>query len=230
MDARTKKEIFLSSSRIFGGLPADDIHQIASAAEIKKYKKKSIIFNEGEPALRFYFVLDGKIKMFKAGKQGKEQLLRFILPGESFAEAAMFGGGVYQADALAVQDSELIYFPRDAFITIVRKNPELSLRLLASMARFCRYFLEILEDLSLRNVPSRVAAYILARAHNQVLRPGDKVELGISKGELASRLGIANETLSRTLKKFKDSGIIKINRREVKILKPDKLKMLVTEP
>jgi CRP-like cAMP-binding protein len=229
VDDKNKKELFLSSSRLFGGLSFEDIRKISSMAEITTVKKKEMIYREGDPAERFYFVMDGKVKIYKEGSHKKKQLLRFILPGESFAEAAMFAGGPYPASAASAQDTELISFPRNAFLTIVRKNPELSLRLLGSLSRFCRYFIDLLEDLSLRSVPSRVAAYILARGQNRILKPGDKIDLGISKGELASRLGIVNETLSRTLKKFKDDGIIKINRREVKILKPDKLRAMVTQ-
>lgn len=227
-DDKNKIIVFLSTSRLFGGLPGEDLAQIAQAARLRRVRRKEKVFREDDPADRFYFVVDGRIKIVKRGRHGKDQILNMIPPGESFAEAAMFAGGKYPASAEALMDSELIYFPRSDFTAILRKNPELSMRMLASLSRFCRHFLDLLEDLSLKSVPARVAGYFLTRFHNKMLRPGDPFDLGISKGELASQLGIANETLSRTLRRLKDQGLIAMKRREVKILDPEGLKDLVT--
>jgi CRP-like cAMP-binding protein len=227
-DDRHKIIVFLSTSRLFGGLAMEDLAQIAQAARLRRVRRKETVFHEGDTADRFYFVVDGRIKIVKRGRLGKEQILNMIPPGESFAEAAMFAGGRFPASAEAVTDSELIYFPRNDFTSILKKNPELPMRMLASLSRFCRHFLNLLEDLSLKSAPARVADYFLARFHNKMLRPGDSFDLGISKGELASQLGIANETLSRTLRKLKEDGLVAIKRREVKVLDPDGLKALVT--
>jgi CRP-like cAMP-binding protein len=228
MDDRRKIELFLASSRLFGGLPAENIRQVAGLAHLTVLRKKSAVYREGEPADRFFFVLSGKVKIVKTGERGREQLLRFILPGEAFGESSLLGSGPFPTDALASQDTELISFPREALLVILKRNPELSLRMLGIMARFCREFMDLLQDLSVRKVPSRVAAYILARGHNRLLRAGDSVDLGISKGELASRLGIAGETLSRTLRKLREGGIITTAGRQVTILDPEKLRRLVS--
>ena len=225
---KQKIVVFLSTSRLFGGLAEEDLGQIAQAARLRRVRRKELVFVEGDTADRFYFVVDGRVKIVKRGRLGKEQILNMIPPGESFAEAAMFAGGKFPASAEAVTDAELIYFPRTDFTAILRKNPELSMRMLASLSRFCRHFLDLLEDLSLKSAPARVAGYFLSRFHNKMLKPGEAFDLGISKGELASQLGIANETLSRTLRKFKDDGLIAIKRREVKVLDPDGLRELVT--
>jgi len=229
-EEQNKKELFLSSSRLFGGLPYEDIRRIASAARIINIRKKKSVYNEGEPADRFYLVVDGKIKIFKKGRGRKKQLLHFVLPGEFCAAAAMFCGGNYAASSMAAQDTELIYFHRNDFLAILRKNPELSMRMLGNISRLCRRFIGLVEDLTLRSVPGRVAAYILAKTPDESILPGQTIDLGISKGELASRLGIVNETLSRTLKRFKDEGLIKTQRREITILNPEKLHELVTSP
>ena len=223
-----KIALFISTSRLLGGLPRKDTQRLASIAEIKVFKKKTQIFKEGDKADSFYFALTGKVKIFRVTYHGKEQLIHFILPGESFAEAAMFAGGSYPANAIAMERTECIYFPREAFFGIVHSNPELAMKLLGSLSRFCRRFIDLLEDLSHRSVSSRLAAYVIACAPNERIKPGQTVNLGITRGELASRLGTVGETLSRTLKKFKDDGVIKTNKRDVIILKPDALKKLVT--
>ena len=223
-----KIELFISTSRLLGGLPREDTRGMASIARIRTFKKKTQIFKEGDKADSFYFVLAGKVKIYRISYHGKEQLLHFILPGESFAEAAMFAGGTYPANATAMEKTECIYFPREAFLGIVHSNPELAMKLLGSLSRFCRRFIDLLEDLSHRSVSSRLAAYVIACAPNERIKPGQTVNLGITRGELASRLGTVGETLSRTLKKFKDDGVIKTNKRDVIILKPDALKKLVT--
>ncbi|MFH1435719.1 MAG: Crp/Fnr family transcriptional regulator [Pseudomonadota bacterium] len=227
-DDTKKIALFVSTSRLLGGLPREDTQRLASIAEIRTFRKKTQIFKEGDKADSFYFVLTGKVKIYRISYHGKEQLLHFILPGESFAEAAMFAGGTYPASSLAMERTECIYFPREAFLGIVHSNPELAMKLLASLSRFCRRFIDLLEDLSHRSVSSRLAAYILACAPNEKITPGQAVNLGITRGELASRLGTVGETLSRTLKKFKDAGVIGTNKREVTILRPDALKKIVT--
>jgi CRP-like cAMP-binding protein len=228
MDDRSRIELFLASSRLFGGLPAGDLRQVALTAQLAAFGKKSAVYREGTPADRFFIILAGKVKIVKTGDRGREQLLRFILPGEAFGEDSLFGGKPYPADAVAAQDAELISFPRDSLLALLKKNPELSLRMLGIMARSCREFMDLLENLSLRKVPSRVAAYILAVTHNKLIKAGDTVNLGSSKGELASRLGIAGETLSRALRRLREEGIISTSGREVKILDPEKLRRLVS--
>lgn len=219
---------FLKSSRIFGGLSEKDLKRIAGVAFIEKKRKNQILFSDGQKAEKFYFLLNGKVKIFKIGYRGRQQILRFILPGESFAEAAMFGGEEYPASAVTVANSELIAFPRDRFLHVVAGNPEIAMRLLGSFAKFLRYLVDLIDSVCLRTVPSRLATYILTLSGGQDFKPGVTINIGMSKGELSEKLGIAQETLSRTFKKFKERGIIELKGREVKVLNPQRLKEIST--
>jgi len=206
-----------------GGLGPEDIAKLAAIARVEARAKKEQIYRDGEEADRFYFVLQGRVKIFKRGARGKEQILRVIQPGQSFAEVAMFAGETYPASAAALTPVELVVFPKAAFLGILRSNPELSLRLLGSIARCNRELMARLEIVSLRGVVARVASFLLSLAGEARPGPDGFVDLGMSKGELASQLGTVQATISRAFRKFKDDGSIVLEGSRVKVVRPDRL-------
>jgi len=207
----------IKKSPLFRDLPDPDISEIASIATIRKYEKGNIIFSEGEEAEGFFLLVSGEVKIFKLSAEGKEQLLHIIVPGDIFAEAAVFSGISYPAFAQAVSRVQVILFPKDAFYKITRKNPNLCLNLMAAMARLLRQFANLIEELSLRDVSSRLAKYLIDTALHQEKEGINRQEiiLGVSKSHLASRLGTISETLSRTLKNFKLKGILEVEGKRI---------------
>lgn len=193
---------------LFEGLPEHQLLDLASIAVTKNFRRGATIFSENEPGLGFYVVIDGKVKIFKISSDGKEQILHIFGAGEPFGEAPVFEGKRFPAHAMALEDSQALYFPRVAFIDLVKKNPSLALSMLAVLSRRLRRFAALVEDLSLKEVPTRLAAHLLYLSENSAEKT--ELSLDISKNQLAGLLGTIPETLSRILTKMVKQGLIKI--------------------
>ena len=132
----------------------------------RSYKKGQTIFSEGDEGAGFYAIISGRVKIFKLSPEGKEQILHMMGAGEIFGEVPVFTGQEYPANAEAHINSSLLFFPRNSFIELVKKDPSLSLNMLALLSWRLRRFAALIEDLSLKEVPGRLAAYLLYRARD----------------------------------------------------------------
>lgn len=206
----------LSQIPLFEGLSDDQLQDLSSITITKNFKRGATIFSENDPGAGFYVVSDGKIKIFKLSGDGKEQILHIFGPGEPFGEAPVFEGRRFPAHAMALEDSQALYFPRVAFVDLVKRNPSLALSMLAVLSRRLRRFAALVEDLSLKEVPTRLAAHLIYLSDNS---PGEEeLSLDISKNQLAGLLGTIPETLSRILTKMAKKGLIQINGPRIKII------------
>jgi CRP/FNR family transcriptional regulator len=148
--------------------------------------------------------------------EGKEQILHIYGPGNPIGEVAVFSGQQFPASAETLLKSHLLYFPRLAFVDLISKNPSLCLNMLAVLSRRLRQFTVQVENLSLKEVPGRLAAYLLYLAGEQ--EAAGMVSLPISKGQLASLLGTIPETLSRILARMSSRGLIAVDGPKIKLL------------
>ncbi len=215
------KHSLISASPLFQGLPAEELAEIEKIAIEKSYGKGETIFFEGDEGTGFYMVLDGRVKIFKMSFQGKEQILHIFGEGEPFGEVPVFHGQPFPATSECLVKSRLIYFPRKNFIDLVTKSPSIALNMLAVLSMRLRRFTTQIENLSLKEVPARLASYLLYLAEEQGQE--DKVELAISKGQLASLLGTIPETLSRIFAKMSEEGLIEVQGRTILLLDRDGL-------
>jgi CRP/FNR family transcriptional regulator len=206
----------IGESILFAGLPAEQLGAVAKIAVEKKFGKGETIFFEGDPGNGFYMVAEGKVKIFKMSWAGKEQILHIFGPAEPFGEVPVFHGHPFPANAETLVKSTLFFFPREKFITLVHDNPSLSLNMLAVLSLRLRRFVTQVENLSLKEVPARLAGYLLYLLEEQ--KSEDSVELEISKGQLASLLGTIPETLSRIFAKMSDEGLIAVDGKKIRIL------------
>lgn len=214
----------ISQTPIFQNLPEDDLKRIRQIAKDKFYNKGQTVFSEGDDGNGFYVVAAGKVKIYKVSLEGKEQILHIYGPGNPFGEVPVFSGEQFPANAQTLLKSHLLFFPRTAFADLIAKNPSLCLNMLAVLSMRLRQFTVQVENLSLKEVPGRLAAYLLYLVQEQEAE--DTVSLPISKGQLASLLGTIPETLSRILAKMSNSGLIDVSRGEIKLLDYDGLEDL----
>ena len=188
-----------------------------------------MIFQEGDRGNGFYIVAKGKIKVFKLSFEGKEQILHIYGPGHTFGEVPVFEGKSFPASAMALEASKILFIPRDAFVELLTASPALAMNMLADLSRRLRAFTVQIENLSLKEVPARLAAYILTLAREAADDPddlSDKVTLPISKAQLANLIGTTPETVSRIFKKMGDAGLIKVETKDILIHDPDGLSEL----
>lgn len=195
----------ISTIPLFEGLPPEYLTQLAQIASEREYARGQTVFSEGEDGAGFFVALTGSIKVYKVAPDGKEQILHLFGPGEPFGEVPVFEGARFPANAVALESARVLFFPRDAFIGLLRKEPGLALKMLAVLSRRLRRFTQLIEDLSLKEVPGRFAAYVLYAGKGIA---GDVVDLGMPKAQLASLLGTIPETLSRILGRMSRAGLI----------------------
>ncbi len=214
----------LAGSVLFEGLPRDQLDELASLVREQKFRKGQILFSEGMPAEGMHVLISGKIKIFKLSLDGKEQILHIFGPGEVFGEVPVFAGGRYPAHAEAIEPSRSLFLPRDALITLIQKEPSLALSMLGVLSRRLRLFTHLIEDLSLKEVPGRLAAYLLYLSGRNT--HSNRFDLDITKSQLAALLGTIPETLSRILAKMSQQDLIRVEGRRITILDRDGLENL----
>lgn len=215
----------LRGCQIFSGVPPTDLETIAGFSQLMRIGKGEYLFREGDAALGFYVVQTGAINVHRVSAAGKEQIIHVFRTGETFAEAALAIATGYPADARAVDNSSVILIPKKEFIELIRRRPELSLRMLASMSTHLRVLIGLLEDLQSKDVETRLAHWLLHRSTEGKI--SEVIKLQTTKRVLAAEMGTTSETLSRTFAKFRDARWISVKGREITLLSREGIERLL---
>lgn len=214
----------LSQVDLFKGLTVEQLEALTRIVSSKKFKKGQLVFSEGDEGTGFYLVISGRVKIYKLSPEGKEQIMHIFGPGQPFAEVPVFGGTHYPANADAMESCELFFFPKKGFISLIQKNPSLAMNMLASLSQRLKQFSNLIESLSLKEVPGRLASYLLYLSDKK--GSIDEFNLDIAKSQLASLLGTIPETLSRIFSKLGSSELVKIDGPRITILNREGLEDL----
>jgi CRP/FNR family transcriptional regulator len=214
----------ISSTPLFSGLSEDHLNQIRRIAVDKFYDKDRTVFSEGDECNGFYVVADGRVKIYKVSMEGKEQIFHIYGPSNPFGEVPVFSGQKFPANAQTLLKSHLLFFPKASFVDLISNNPSLSLNMLAALSIRLREFTVQIENLSLKEVPGRLAGYLVYLAEKQGHK--DHVTLNISKGQLASLLGTIPETLSRVFARMSSHKLIEVKGKIIKLLNFERIKDL----
>jgi CRP/FNR family transcriptional regulator, dissimilatory nitrate respiration regulator len=217
----------LRSCQLFSGLPAADLDEIASFVSSKRLEKGGYLFRESEPSAGFYIVQQGAINVHRLGASGKEQVIHVFRPFESFAEASLAGGIGYPANARALEPSTVLLVPKREFTALLRRRPELALRMLGSMSQHLRVVVGLLDDVTLKDVETRLANWLLKRCPSPLTNKPALIHLDRTKRLLAAEIGTTSETLSRTLAKFRDQNLLRIKGRLLTVTNPPQLDQLL---
>jgi CRP-like cAMP-binding protein len=200
---------------LFKGLPDKQIKELSAILVSCSFKRGETVFSDGEEANGFYVLRSGRIKIFKLSYEGKEQILHLIGPGEPFGEVPVFAGERFPAYAETMEESEAVFFPRATFTGLIKKDPLIAMNMLAILSKRLKQFTRLVESLSLKEVPQRLATYLLYLGEDT---GKDSIELNIAKGQLASILGTIPETLSRILSKMVNQDLIRVQGRTIRII------------
>jgi CRP/FNR family transcriptional regulator len=219
----------LRGCQLFSGLPAADLRKIADITVLKKLTKGDYLFREGDPAAGFFVVQSGSLNVHRLNPSGKEQVIHVFRAGESFAEATLATDGGYPADSRALEPCQVLLVQKTEFTALIKRQPELGLRMLGSMAMHLRVLLGRLDDLTARDVETRLARWLVKRCPQPPSDIPHVIDLPMTKRVLASELGTVSETFSRTLAKFRDQNLIEVHGKAVTIHSPAKLDRLARE-
>ena len=212
---------FLSNIFLFNSFNDSEIDLLMASTAVKSIRKGEQIFSEGIEATAFFVIVSGKVKIYKLSPEGKEQTLHIQGPGDLVAEAAIFDSMVYPASCFALEDSTLIRISKEGFTGLIKRHPELALKMMSGYSKRLRQFVAKIEELSLKDIKSRLAGYLLK--HSSEVDGVTICRLVYSKKELASVLGAVPETLSRALAFLKQKRLIIEKDNTIVIPDPEKL-------
>jgi CRP-like cAMP-binding protein len=217
----------LRSCQLFTGLSQPDLQNIADVTVVKSLVKDEYLFHEGDPAVGFYVVQRGAVNIHRVTAAGKEQIIHVFRTGDSFAEVALASATGYPADARALEDTQVLLVQKDGILALLKRQPELALRMLGSMSSHLRVLVGQIEDLTVKDVETRLANWLVKRCPNPQGETPVKIELTMTKRVLAAELGTVSETFSRTLAKFRGQKLIAVKGKTITVLSPAKLSALL---
>jgi len=217
---------YLAKIPMFQDLATEEMNQIGQLARVRNYKKNMIVFIEGEPGEALYFVISGKVKISKTTADGREQILHILQPGDVFAEVVLFDGGPYPATSEVIESGQIGMLLNDDVENLIRSNSEIALKLLKLMSKRLRMAQRQVRDLALKDTYGRLAAMLLmlGKEHGEETTEGIKIDLPLSRQELANLIGTTRETVTRVLGDFKKYKCLDLDKQAIIIINQEKLK------
>lgn len=215
-DRPTPAQIAQQISRIpfFKELGDASLSELARVSRWREYGAGEIVVLEGEAESGLYYLQYGWLKVVKISPAGREQILRFLEPGDTFNEIGVFSNRPNPATAVALEAAGIWLIPRAALLDLLRTRPDFAQQIVARMADRMLYLVSLVTDLSLRPVTGRLAQLLLQDAVGNVLeRPR-----WLTQGELASRLGTVPDVVQRALRSLEGEGVISVDRQQIRIL------------
>ncbi len=206
----------LACVQLFDGLGASTLRDVSGLVVPKQYKENTTLFLQDADAHGFFVLVRGSITVYRTGMDGRQQILHvFDTMGDVCGEVPVFEGGQYPATADVTAQTELLYVPRDAFLRLAQRHPEILMHMLAILSKRLRRFVNLIDDLSLKAVVSRLAKYLLEEMESA---GSVNIMLRIPKNMLAARLGTIAETVSRSFRKLQAQGVIEVDGRRIRVL------------
>lgn len=200
---------------ILGQIDSELTLSLLTVTSVISIDKKQELFAEGDSGKFVYFLIDGGIRLYRTNLEGKECVVRFVAPGEIFAEILFSERVNYPVSSRAVHDSTLLAISASGFFKLVEENPNFTIKYIASITKRLKYFVDLVENLTTADVQSRFLSYL-----NHAVEEGDSntIKLPVPKGDLALLLGTTAESFSRSLKKLSQDGVIEVSGKSITLL------------
>ena len=218
----------LRRAHVFSRLGSDDRRRLAEVARLHLYHRGEAVFSEGDPPDHFCTIVTGRVKVFKMTPSGKDVILEIFGAGDPLGAAAAYDGHPFPASAVAIEDSQVLLVPRQAFYALLESHPSLVRGLLAGLTLRLAEMAFRLAELTGGRVEPRFARLFLKLAHEQGRpeRGGTFVPVALSRQELADMTGTTIETSIRIMSRWgkqrvvvtEKDGFLVLNRRELETL------------
>lgn len=217
----------LKQCPLFSALDSDALAEVAETCVLRGLAKGEFLFHEGDPAQGFYVVQTGAINVHRVTPDGREQVIRIFRPFSSFAEIALASTERYPVHAMAVQSSQVLLVQRQPLRELIQRNPDIAFHIISSMSNHFRHLVQMLEDQKFKDIESRLANWLLRMAGDNDGTQPLIVQLDTSKKLIANQLGVASETFSRALARFRDSNWIEVDGPRITLRDPSALRRLI---
>jgi CRP/FNR family cyclic AMP-dependent transcriptional regulator len=219
-NAPLNREEILAGHFLLRYLRQEELSRIAGSAVLVRHKAQATIFQRGDPGASMMAVVSGRVKICTFSADGKELVLNIIDRGSLFGEIALLDGQPRSADAVALDDTELLVLDRNRLMPILTANPETAARMITVLCQRLRQTSEALEDALLRDAPSRVARGLLrlARTFGKPEAGGTRLDIKLSQQQMGSLIGISRESINRYVVEWSRAGYLAVNSGFVTIL------------
>lgn len=205
---------------LFQGVPTEKLRTLAERSRYRTYKAGEMFIGEADPAHAFYVIVTGQVKLYKSSPEGKEQTLYLLRPGDPFGMCTAFAIDSFPANAMALEESGILMIPGPVMEAVAMSEPRLLLNIIQILSDRLKESMLLIESLSLKEIPERLASFLLHALTREGDRETDRLELTITQRELAKILGATPEALSRAVRKMSNAGILAMEGRTIRI--PDR--------
>lgn len=213
---------------VFAGLSERDLDELLHESQLMRYPKDAAVFSQGERAGSFFLLQQGHLRVVKVTPEGRQVVVRYVVPGDIFGVAMAFGRDTYPATAVAVADSAALVWPSAAWPRLATKFPQLAMNTLQAVGSRLYEAHDRVVEASTERVELRVAHALLRLAAQSPVTDGP-IELPVSRQDLAEMAGTTLFSASRVLKSWENRGLVISGRQRVTVLSLDSLRALVEQ-
>lgn len=202
-----------SNIPLFKNLDCMELLEVVKTIGSREVKKGDILFEEGSISSSLYFINEGKVKLYKYTKDGKEQILSILSKNEFVGELDLLKESHHKFNAKAIDDCKLCIITKDEMKTLMMNNPEIGIKVLESVGEKLAQMEDLVQNLATNDIDARVAYLLIELIEKYGKREKDKIiiELSITREDMANYIGVTRETISRKLKKFEEDEIIQLD-------------------
>ena len=223
--ARVDIRARLSGTPLFAELAPCELDQLATITCCERMKAGKVVFRQGAPATKMYFIVAGQVRVSVSLAENEETTLKHLGPGEVFGEIALFDNKERTATITTLEPSEFLVIARNAFIAFLMGHPSVSIQLLAVMSRRLRAKNDLVKDTLYANAAYRLAAALhnLAAGYGKNTQSGLRIDTVFSDAEIARITGLPREVVAGQLHNWRNAGLIEMQRGYITLLKPYEL-------
>lgn len=207
-------------------VPESELHWLAARCVWRTTSREGQLFQEGETATALLVIVEGRIKLTRVSRAGREQVLHVEGAGATLGEVPVFDGAGYLATAVALTDVRVLAVAREALFATCERHPSVALAIVAGLAKRLRTFSALIGRLALQDVTARVAQLLLEES--AAVGPRESVDIG-SREAVAVRLGTVRELVSRSLTRLAAAGLIERAGRRLRVVDRKGLQSLAEE-
>jgi CRP-like cAMP-binding protein len=218
----------LAKIELFSDFSAHQLETLARAARTKAIERRGELFHKGDDGGEVYVVVSGKLKVLTTSIEGDDVVFSILGPGEVFGEVALLGATPRTATVAAIEDCQLLVIDRRDFLSFLRADPEISVKLLSVLAMRLKRVSELVEDTLFLNLPLRLAKKLssFGRIYGEKTAEGIRIDLKLSQEEWGDLVGATRESVNKQMRTWTDAGVIEVDDGYLVILNPSELEKL----
>lgn len=222
------KELVLAGHFLLKHLERDELRRLAASARLSHHPKNAVIFQKGDPGDSMMAVIRGRVKICSHSIDGKELVLSIINKGGLFGEIALLDGEPRTADAVALEETDLLVLDRAQFMPFLKARPDLAFRIIGVLCKRLRQTSEHLEDTLFLEASSRFARALkrLVDAFGRPVPEGIKLDIKLSQHQLGCLVGVSRESINKMLNEWQRNGVIQMSSGYITLLDREALEEL----